>query len=76
MVVLQNGKYKNEIMRLQNWQKKIKNQFSEISSINNRNQPIFYSISSISSNEKISPYTTPIRFSGNKIIASNCWIPN
>ena len=59
----------NEIIRLENWQKKIKNQFSEVLSINNRNQPIFYSISSISSNEKINPYTTPIRFSGNKIIA-------
>ena len=60
-----------EILRLENWQKKIISQFSEVSKINKKKQPIFYAISSISSNEKIKPYTTPIRFSGNKIIAGS-----
>ncbi len=62
---------KNEIVRLKNWQKLIKNQFSEISKTAKSNQQIFYSISSTSSNTKISPYTTPIRFSGNRIIAGS-----
>ncbi len=62
---------KNEIVRLKKWQKLIKNQFSDISKIAKNNQQIFYSISSTSSNIKINPYTTPIRLSGNRIIAGS-----
>ena len=60
---------KKEIVRLKNWQKVIKNQFAQISKINNKNQPIFYSISTVSSDKKINPYTTPIRLFQNKVIA-------
>ena len=60
---------KEEIVRLRKWQKNIKNQFLEISKILKKNQIVFYSISSVSSNSKINPYTTPIRLSGNKLIA-------
>lgn len=60
---------KKEIVRLKNWQKVIKNQFAQISKINNKNQPIFYSISTVSSDKKINPYTTPIRLFENKVIA-------
>ena len=62
---------KKEILRLEKWQKKIISQFTEISKTNQENKPIFYAISSISSNDKIKPYTTPIRFLGNKIIAGS-----
>lgn len=62
-------KNKKEIVRLKNWQKVIKNQFAQISKINNKNQPIFYSISTVSSDKKINPYTTPIRLFQNKVIA-------
>ena len=60
---------KEEIVRLRKWQKNIKNQFLEISKILKKNQIVFYSISSVSSNNKINPYITPIRLSGNKLIA-------
>ncbi len=60
---------KKEIIRLKKWQKVIENQFLEISKFLKKNKVIFYSISSVSSNNKINPYTTPLRLSGNKVIA-------
>ena len=62
-------KTKEEILRLKNWEKVVENQFLEISKVLKKNQIIFYSISSVSSNDKINPYTTPLRLSGNKLIA-------
>ena len=62
---------KEEIIRLRKWQKNVKNQLSEISKILKKNQIFFYSISSVSSSNKINPYTTPIRLFGNKFIAGS-----
>ena len=64
-------KFEKEILDLKNWEKNIKNQFLEISKINSKKQLIFYAISSVSSNDKIKPYITPIRVIGNKIIAGS-----
>ena len=58
-----------EIQRLNLWKKSIEEQFFQISKINNSNKPVFYSISSVSTNKKINPYTTPIRLFTNKVIA-------
>ena len=58
-----------EIARLKDWELVVASHINEI--INNKkyNQLIFYSISSVSSDYKIYPYTTPVRISGDKIIA-------
>ena len=56
-------------MRLKEWQNVIKAYSLEILRILKKNQKVFYSISSVSSDTKINPYTTPIRLSGDKLIA-------
>lgn len=61
-----------EISRLKKWEKKIIKQINEILEIKKKdNQLIFYSISSVSTVEKINPYITPIRLFGNKIISGS-----
>ena len=61
-----------EILRLQKWEQLVKNQINEILKIKtNDKQFIFYSISTVSTVEKINPYTTPLRLFGNKIIAGS-----
>ena len=59
----------DEIKRLQKWKIIVENQINDIIKNKKLNSSIFYSISSTSSDIKVNPYTTPVRFSGNKIIA-------
>jgi len=61
--------YKKEISRLKEWKNIVKTYSLEIARIVKKNQTIFFSISSVSSDTKINPYTTPIRLSGDKLIA-------
>ena len=61
--------YKKEISRLKEWKNIVEAYSLEIARIVKKNQTIFYSISSVSSETKIKPYTTPIRLSGDKLIA-------
>ena len=58
-----------EIARLKEWKNVVKTYSLKISKFLKKNQTVFYSISSVSSNKKINPYTTPIRLSGDKLIA-------
>ena len=58
-----------EIKRLQKWKIIVENQINDIIKNKKFNSSIFYSISSTSSDIKVEPYTTPVRLSGNKIIA-------
>ena len=60
---------KKEILRLKQWEIVIKSQIDEIVKNKKLNQIIFYTISSVSSDIKIFPYTTPVRLSGDKVIA-------
>tara|TARA_B100000989_G_scaffold138519_1_gene103030 strand:+ start:168 stop:1340 length:1173 start_codon:yes stop_codon:yes gene_type:complete len=61
--------YKKEISRLKEWKNIVVAYSLEIARIAKKNKTIFYSISSVSSDTKINPYTTPIRLSGDKLIA-------
>ena len=61
--------YKREISRLKEWKNIVIAYSLEISRTVKKNHTIFYSISSVSSDTKINPYTTPIRLSGDKLIA-------
>ena len=58
-----------EIARLKDWELVVASHINEISNNKKYNQLIFYSISSVSSDYKIDPYTTPVRISGDKIVA-------
>ena len=59
---------KKEIARLKDWELVVASHINEINRNKKHNQLIFYSISSVSSDYKIDPYTTPVRMSGDKII--------
>ena len=58
-----------EIDRLKKWEEKIYSQLENINKIRKNKEIIYYSISGVSSSNKIDPYITPIRFTGNKIIS-------
>ena len=58
-----------EINRLKTWEEKIYSQLENINKIRKNKEVIYYSISGVSSSNKIDPYITPIRFTGNKIIS-------
>ena len=58
-----------EIDRLKKWEEKIYSQLENINKIRKNKEIIYYSISGVSTSNKIDPYITPIRFTGNKIIS-------
>lgn len=58
-----------EINRLKKWEEKIHSQLVNIYEQRKNDEIIFYSISGISSSNKIEPYITPLRFTDNKIIS-------
>ncbi len=58
-----------EIDRLKKWEEKIYSQLENINKIRKNKEIIYYSISGVSSSNKIDPYITPIRITGNKIIS-------